>query len=91
MCPTCGNAMICVSTEWPCVFWCPRCGTSCVDGEDAEVPELVASKAFEKLLVAARNAACQCYGFNDGVLKVEYEVITELRKALADYAVAKSQ
>jgi hypothetical protein len=46
--------------------------------------------ASEALVDASRSVASQCYGFSDGVLKIDYEVITELRKTLADYAVAVS-
>jgi len=46
--------------------------------------------ASKALVDVSRSAASQCYGFSDGVLKIDYEVITELRKALADYAVAVS-
>ena len=44
--------------------------------------------AAEKLRVKAREAASQCYGFSDGTLKLDYSVVTELRKALSEYAVA---
>jgi len=47
--------------------------------------------AVEKLVVASRDVASQCYGFNDGVLRVDYDVVTALRKALANYAVAISR
>lgn len=44
--------------------------------------------AAENLRVKARDAASQCYGFTDGTLKLNYSVVTELRKALSEYAVA---
>jgi len=45
------------------------------------------AKAAGVLVKASRNAASQCYGFREGTLTVDYEVITELRNALAEWAV----
>jgi hypothetical protein len=58
--------------------WCLSCVKKQVD-------------AAEKLQEASRNAASQCYGFSDGLLKVEYDVITKLRQALSEYACTASK
>ena len=52
----------------------------------AELEEL--RECLEDLRTHARNAAIHSYGFNDGVLKVEYKVISELRACLGRVATA---
>ena len=55
---------------------------------DTELTNHFLQNSIDRLVIASRNTVSQCREFRDEVVHVDYELIVELRKALAEYAVA---